>query len=259
MGTTSSGAGDAGRVDVTAFYDEYADRQTTIGVNRRHEAIVAWLRRFGLRPDSHVLELGCGVGTLTQLLANALPQGSVRGFDLSPKSIAAAQERLAGFDNVRLAAADVLDADIDGQYDIVVLPDVIEHIPLEMHDTLFGRVASWVKKDGFVLLHYPNPHHLEWYHAHHPEKLQIIDQPIHADVLLSNAYRHGLYLDYFERYSIWFREGDYVVAVLRPSFEVKEFTRLPQPKPSLAARVAGPLARLWRRVTGGSRRSRHIG
>ncbi len=259
MGAMSSGAGGADRADVTAFYDEYVDRQTTIGVNRRHEAIIAWLKRFGLRPDSHVLEIGCGVGTLTQLLADALPQGFVQGFDLSPKSIAAARERLASFDNVRLAAADVLDASIEGQYDIVVLPDVIEHIPLARHDALFGRVASWVKKNGFVLLHYPNPHHLEWYHAHHPEKLQIVDQPIHADVLLSNVYRHDLYLDYFERYSIWFREGDYVVAVLRPSFEVKEFTRLPQARPAFAARVARRLARPWRRLVGRSRESRRIG
>jgi cyclopropane fatty-acyl-phospholipid synthase-like methyltransferase len=259
MGATSSGAGGADRADVTAFYDEYVDRQTTIGVNRRHEAIVAWLKRFGLRPDSNVLEIGCGVGTLTQLLADALPRGSVQGLDLSPKSIAAAGERLAAFDNVRLAAADVLDADIDGEYDVVVLPDVIEHVPLEMHDALFGRVASWVKKDGFVLLHYPNPHHLEWYHAHAPEKLQIVDQPIHADALLSNVYRHGLYLDYFERYSIWFREGDYVVAVLRPSFAVKEFTRLPQSRPSFAARAVGRLARPWRRLVGNGRGSRPIG
>jgi trans-aconitate 2-methyltransferase len=259
MSTTSSGAGDAGSRDVTAFYDGYVDRQTNVGINRRHEAILAWLRRFGLQPDSRVLEIGCGVGTLTQLLAEALPQGSVHGIDLSPKSIAAGRERLTSFGNVQLEAGDVLEVDLKGQYDVVVLPDVIEHVPLEVHDTLFGRVASWVKDDGFVLLHYPNPHHLEWCHEHHPENLQIVDQPIHADVLLAHTYRHNLHLDYLERYSIWFREGDYVVAVLRPSTELREFTRLPQPQPSLAARVAGRFGRLSRRLFGRSRGNRRIG
>jgi hypothetical protein len=99
-------------------------------------------------------------------------------------------------------------------------------------------------------LHYPNPHHLEWCHVNNPENLQIIDQPIHADVLLANAYRHGLYLDYYERYSIWIREGDYVVAVLRPGAGVGEFTRLPQPKPSLWARASHRIKRAARRMSG---------
>jgi len=231
------GAGQASSTDVSDFYDEMVDRQARVGVNSRHRAIVAWLRRFGLKPNDRVLELGCGVGTVTELLAEDLPEGSILGVDLSPRSIATAQQRLASYENVRFVAADVVNADVEGQYDVVLLPDVIEHIPLQAHDALFGRIAAWVRPDGYVLLHYPNPHHLEWFHEHHPERLQIIDQPVHADVLMSNAYRHGLHLDYYERYSIWVREGDYVVAVLRPAEGVGEFTRLPPPRPSLPARV----------------------
>jgi trans-aconitate 2-methyltransferase len=234
--------------DVAAFYDEFVDRQTRVGVNRRHQAILGWLKRFGLPQDSRVLEVGCGVGTLTQLLADALHEGSVLGTDLSPKSIAAAEERLAPFGNVELVLGDAIEVAIDGRFDVVVLPDVIEHIPLELHDALFARIASWVKPDGYVLLHYPNPHHLEWCHENNPEGLQIIDQPIHADVMSANAYRHGLYLSYYERYSIWLREGDYIVAVLRPSSDVGEFTRLPQPRPSFARRVAGRGKRAARRL-----------
>jgi trans-aconitate 2-methyltransferase len=240
--------GQASSAEVSDFYDEFVERQARVGVNRRHQAIVAWLRRFGLRPDDSVLELGCGVGTVTQLVAEELPRGSVLGVDLSPHSIDTARERLAAYENVRVITADVVTADVDGAFDVVLLPDVIEHVPLEAHDALFARVASWVKPDGFVLLHYPNPHHLEWFHEHRPERLQIIDQPIHADVLLANAYRHGLYLDYYERYSIWIREGDYVVAVLRPSGGVGEFTRLPRPRPSLPARAVRRAKRVARRL-----------
>jgi len=237
---------------VADFYDRFADRQTLIGVNRRHRAILAWLKRFGLRPDSRVLEIGCGVGTLTQLLAEALPEGSVLGADLSPKSVAAAEERLARFGNVELIVGEATEVDIAGRFDVVVLPDVIEHIPIESHGALFGRVASWVKPEGFVLAHYPNPHHLEWFHQHHPERLQVIDQPIHADALLRNVYQHGLYLDYYERYSVWVREGDYVVAVFRPAAGVGEFTVLPPPRPSLKAR-AGNLRRRLRGIAFGRR------
>jgi trans-aconitate 2-methyltransferase len=147
---------------------------------------------------------------------------------------------------VRLLAADVLEAEIEGSFDVVVLPDIVEHIPLESHPALFGRVASWVEPDGLVLLNYPNPHYLEWCREHHPERLQIVDQSIHADVLLANAYPHGLHLDYLERYSIWVREGDYVVAVLRPGAGAGRFTALPPRQVPLAARVGRRVRGLWK-------------
>jgi len=243
--------GQPSRADVTAFYDEFLDRQARVGVNARHRAILAWLLRFGMRPQDRVLEIGCGAGTLTQLLAEALPRGSVFGADLSPRTIDAARERLAGFGNAEVVAGDVLELDAGEEpYDAVVLPDVIEHIPVELHDALFGRVAGWLKPDGFALVHYPNPHHLEWCHENHPDRLQIVDQPVHANVLLDNAYRHGLYLSYYELYSIWLREGDYVVAVLRPSAGVGGFTRLPQPRQSPIRRLARRAARVARRLLG---------
>ncbi len=82
-------------IDASGFYDEYVGRQTDVGINARHRAILGWLRRSGLRPDHRLLEIGCGVGTLTELLAEALePRGSVVGVDFSPKSIEAATRAL---------------------------------------------------------------------------------------------------------------------------------------------------------------------
>jgi len=232
-------------IDARGFYDEYIGRQTEIGINARHRAILGWLRRFGLRPGHRVLEIGCGAGTLTELLAEALePRGFVVGVDFSPMSIEAAKERLARFTNVRLDIGDALKIEVEGRFDVVVLPDVIEHIPLQHHRALFERVASWVKPDGFVMLHYPSPYYLDWCHQHHPEDLQIIDQPIHADVLLSNAGPSGLYLHFLQTYSIWIREGDYVVAVMRVKAGARTFTPLPESPPSLLARIRSRLRRL---------------
>jgi trans-aconitate 2-methyltransferase len=235
------------REDPRAFYDDYVGRQTEIGVNARHHAIVGWLRRFGLRPGYRLLEIGCGVGTLTELLARELePDGSLVGVDFSPKSIDAARLRLGSFTNVDLVVGDVLETNLDGPFDVIVLPDVIEHIPLEQHAALFERVASWLRPKGFVLLHYPNPHYLEWCREHSPEVLQAIDQPIHADALLATAYPHGLYLDFLQTYSIWVREGDYVVAALRRRAGAETFTRLPAPRRSLFSRIRERIQTLLR-------------
>jgi SAM-dependent methyltransferase len=217
-----------------------------VGINDRHHAIIGWLKHFGLRPGHRVLEIGCGVGTLTHLLADALgPSGSILATDLSPKSIEAAKARLSTFSNIRFAAGDVLDVEIDGVFDVIVLPDVIEHIAIDSHPQLFKRIASWLTPDGFVLLHYPNPLYLQWLHEHRPEVLQVIDQPVHADALLASCYAAGLYLDFLQTYPIWTREGDYIVAVLRSLAAPRTFTT--ERKNSLLKRVRGRWVRLfWR-------------
>ncbi|HSG08325.1 MAG TPA: class I SAM-dependent methyltransferase [Longimicrobiales bacterium] len=230
-------------MDSRAFYDDYVGRQTAAGVNERHHAILGWLERFGLEADHRVLEIGCGVGTLTQLLVPKLEGGELLAVDLSPKSIEAARERLGAPGNVRLMAADVLEMDVDGTFDVIVLPDVIEHIPVALHPKLFQRLAEWLAPDGFVLAHYPNPWYLEWCHEHRPELLQPVDQPIHADTLTQNAYAHGLYLACLQTYSLWIEEGDYVAAVFKLASNATTFTPVDEEAPSL-------LARLRHRITG---------
>jgi trans-aconitate 2-methyltransferase len=234
-------------MDAKAYYDEFVGRQTAVGVNARHHSILARLLRAGMRPGDTVLEIGCGVGTLTELLADTLDgTGSLLAVDLSPASVEEAGYRLGERPNVRLLAADIVHLDLEGEFDVVVLPDVIEHIPLGRHDALFARVAGLVKPGGFVLAHYPNPHYLRWCQEHRPEVLQVIDQPIEADELLAHACPHGLYLESLETYSIWVRECDYVAAVLRPRAGVGEFADLPPRKPSLATRVRARARRLLR-------------
>jgi 2-polyprenyl-3-methyl-5-hydroxy-6-metoxy-1,4-benzoquinol methylase len=223
---------------IADFYDDYVDRQVAAGINERHQSILRFLARFGLLPHHRVLELGAGIGTLTGLLAERLtPNGSLVAIDLSPRSIVVAKERLARFTNVEFVVGDALEIELARQFDVVVLPDVIEHIPLELHPAVFRRVSEWLTDDGFAFVHYPNPHHLQWLAEHRPHILQVVDQPVHANVLLTNAYAAGLYLDYYERYSIWVREGDYVAAVLKPSAGVRDFVDLPEPRPSFAQRA----------------------
>ncbi|HXC79983.1 MAG TPA: class I SAM-dependent methyltransferase [Candidatus Acidoferrum sp.] len=217
-----------------------------VGINDRHHAIVGWLRHFGLRPGHTVLEIGCGVGTVTRLLADAVgPSGSIMATDLSPKSIEAAKDRLSGFRNIQYAAGDVLEIAIDGVFDVIALPDVIEHIPIASHPQLFKRIAKWLAPRGFVLLNYPNPLYLQWLHEHKPEILQVIDQPVHADGLLASCYAAGLYLDFLQTYSIWTREGDYIVAVMKSLNLPRTFTT--ERKNSLLKRVRSRWVRLfWR-------------
>lgn len=50
------------------FYNNYSQRQLAVGVNKRHYSIIKFLNEFGLQKNNSVLEIGCGIGTLTSLL-----------------------------------------------------------------------------------------------------------------------------------------------------------------------------------------------
>jgi SAM-dependent methyltransferase len=229
------------------FYDDYVERQLRVGVNERHRAILGFLLRFGMEPSHRVLEIGCGVGALTGLIDEALgPGGELLGVELSPRSVAAARARLRGRERVRLAVGDVLELPLEGLFDAVVLPDVLEHIPRERHPALFRKTAALLAPGGFVLAHYPNPHYLEWRREHRPELLQRVDQPLWGDALTAAAYPAGLTLEYLETYSIWVREGDYQVALFRPRPEKPTFHELPHP--------SGAVARIRDRILGLARR-----
>jgi trans-aconitate 2-methyltransferase len=219
------------------FYDDYADRQVRVGINDRHRAIGQWLKRFGLEPGMEVLELGCGVGTVTELIAEVLTDtGKLLAVDFSPTSIEAARRRLGAHRNVELQAGDIVELELDRTFDVVVLADVIEHIPLEQHLKLFANVRRWLRDTGWVLVHIPNPFFLEWCRRHRPDLLQELDQPIFTESLVASTQPNDLYVRYLNTYSIWVPEGDYQVILLRPRLGDAEF-HLPA-GPSLREKLA---------------------
>jgi SAM-dependent methyltransferase len=66
------------------------------GLQGRRKNQIALLKRYGLEPSSHVLEIGCGVGWLAYDLAAILgPDGSYAGFDVSREAISWLNTNLA--------------------------------------------------------------------------------------------------------------------------------------------------------------------
>lgn len=199
------------------YYDEYAEKQIEFGISKRNLKIQEWTEKFGLQNTHNVLEIGCGIGTQTELLAKFLTNGKVTSIDISPKSIEIAKQRLKNYNQVSLIAADIITLDFTPKekFDAIVLPDVIEHIPLESHFKLFQKLRSLLKDAGFIVIHIPNPNFLAWCIENKKEVLQYIDQPIYTDELCRNIYPNGFYIQYLETYEIWQPNYDYQIIILK--------------------------------------------
>ncbi|MFY7707906.1 MAG: SAM-dependent methyltransferase [Flavobacteriales bacterium] len=206
------------REKIAEFYDSYAQNQKRTGINIRHRMIIKRLKSAGLSAQSTVLEIGCGIGTLTSLLVRQCKH--LTAADISPESIAQAKATLDKHDNIAFVVTDMSDFQEDRKYDFIVLPDVLEHIPLEQHPMLFSKMKQLLHENGKICIHVPDPYALEYIRQQTPELLQIIDQSIYSDILVKNIYDNSLTLHRLERYTLQKELPDYqwIEIIHRPHY-----------------------------------------
>jgi trans-aconitate methyltransferase len=93
---------------------------------RKYEQASAHQKEWGttliadlnLQGTEHMLDLGCGDGTLTARMADLLPKGQVTGIDVSRGMIEAAQPNLTK-QNLRFVLMDINDLDFREEFDVV--------------------------------------------------------------------------------------------------------------------------------------------
>lgn len=211
--------------EVKEFYDRYVDKQEKVGINSRHLSIIDKLVRAGLKPHHRVLEVGCGIGTVSQLIARKTPKGKVLAVDISEKSIEKARVLWKGLSNLSFEVSDMSDFNKPGQtFDFFVFPDVLEHIPVEQHSALFEKISRHAHDNSVVFIHIPAPRFLEHNIRSEREKLQIIDQPLDTAELLAAWQNNGFYLEKMETYGIFYEEKDYQYFILKRNTKIDKST-----------------------------------
>lgn len=199
--------------EIAGFYDKFAEQQANTGINIRIYGLYKRAIRWGLNKNSNVLELGCGIGTVTFMLSKKVTNGKIESVDLSPKSIEFAQKKLQQ-SNINLNVGDVVNYEPKlRNLDIITLFDVIEHIPLERHSALFKNISKYMGSEAQLLINIPNPDHIEYMRKHRPKTLQVIDQSIPLGTIVENVLNAGLDIQFFEKYSLWV-ENDYCFYVI---------------------------------------------
>jgi SAM-dependent methyltransferase len=105
------------------------------------------LKQLPSRCES-ILDLGCGTGELSRLLAKRADR--VVAIDLSPNSIAIAKGRSQQHTNIDFQVADILRWEFPvNQFDAIVSISTLHHLPLEV---LLPRLQAALKPGGKLLI-----------------------------------------------------------------------------------------------------------
>jgi len=110
-------------------------------------------QRAGLDNHQHILELGCGWGSLTLWVAMHYPLSRITAVSNSraQRDHILARAAHLGLDNLEVITADMNEFQAPGRYDRVVSVEMFEH--LRNWPQMFGRVARWLKPGGQFFMH----------------------------------------------------------------------------------------------------------
>lgn len=134
------------------------------GYDRLHETYAAWtsaghdgLRRryidrvfeLGLALPAQALDLGCGTGR--HATAYLVERGlKVTGIDLSPKSIAVAQQEVP---RARFLVGDMASVELPvDSFDLVTAFYSLIHVPKDEHAAVLAGIWSWLRPGGHLIV-----------------------------------------------------------------------------------------------------------
>jgi 2-polyprenyl-3-methyl-5-hydroxy-6-metoxy-1,4-benzoquinol methylase len=101
-----------------------------------------------IRKEGKLLEIGCGDGTLLGVLSKTF---DVTGVDISSAAICKAKKCV---DESRLRILDIEKESLEGQYDVILCLNVLEH--LKQSDNAILKIKQSLRKGGVFIFSVPN-------------------------------------------------------------------------------------------------------
>jgi trans-aconitate 2-methyltransferase len=98
-----------------------------------------------------VVDLGCGPGNSTEVLAERFPGAEVSGLDSSADMIEAARKRLPG---LRFQLGSILEWEDQGPFDVILSNAALQWVP--GHETLMPRLAGKLAQGGSLAVQMPD-------------------------------------------------------------------------------------------------------
>ncbi|HNC24768.1 MAG TPA: cyclopropane-fatty-acyl-phospholipid synthase family protein [Opitutaceae bacterium] len=126
--------------------------------------LALYAERAQLADGQHILELGCGWGSLALYNAARFPGARITAVSNSrtQKEHIDTEARKRGLTNLRVITSDINSFDIaPGQFDRVVSVEMFEH--LKNYQRLFALIARWLKPGGLLFVHIFTHHRLSYH------------------------------------------------------------------------------------------------
>ena len=102
-------------------------------------------------PAKKILELGCGEGSVTGLISRRYPEATITGIDISDRA-----GRLFWGDRERVTfqtqSIQEFAAEHAEEYDLVIICDVMHHIPWDEHVEILSCARKTLKPSGQLVL-----------------------------------------------------------------------------------------------------------
>jgi SAM-dependent methyltransferase len=192
------------------FYEHFSlvvGQRDWLRPNLRH----ARLRRLvdeeiegsGLR----VLDVGCGAGVMTSHMTR---YGEVIGTDFSSSAIELARKLVptATFNAGREIP--------EGEFDVITLFDVLEHIPQPERPAFIGGLAQRLAPQGRLFVSTPYPAFTRDRRLKGDDTLQIVDEEVELSDVVAEAASAGLRLIAYRAYDVFAGSPEYQALVFMP-------------------------------------------
>ena len=141
----------------------FSDAQTSLD-EAEELALEGYCERAQLKDGQHILEVGCGWGSLSLWMAEHYPNAKITVVSNSStqRTYIQQQAKLRQFNHLTVITCDVNVLELEGgSFDRVVSVEMFEHV--RNYQKLFEKINTWLKPEGLLwchifchrFLHYP--------------------------------------------------------------------------------------------------------
>ena len=146
------------RIELSPFISRNYDRILAIAsIGRFPKSIIRAIKDMQIEPNDHILDLGCGTGYNTDLMASYLNgTGSIHGLDISDEMALQFQSKFSEkshitYENQRID----IPFKLDKKFNKIFISFVIHGFPHEVRKTVIDNVLKHLKPGGtFLMLDY---------------------------------------------------------------------------------------------------------
>jgi 2-polyprenyl-3-methyl-5-hydroxy-6-metoxy-1,4-benzoquinol methylase len=107
--------------------------------------------KYWVDSPGNILEVGCGEGAVTDYLVKAYPDAYITGIDITPK---AGRLFTGNSSKVNFKQQTIKNyiSELPPSADLIIIGDVMHHIPWEMHYDFLCDVKTALKPNGHIIL-----------------------------------------------------------------------------------------------------------